>query len=171
MKKFIGTIIFVIKDGKVLLAKKRKKIGVGKWNGYGGKLEDSDKTFEECAVREFNVEAGGATIVKENLTYVGNILFKNGDKFSFDAYILVAKNLTGKPKTTDEMLDPTWFDISDVGTEKLPWDQFMPCDYLWLAEVIKGRKIKGKGIILNDNDFNPKCFDLEFDPPKNYEMD
>ena len=34
-----ATLLFLVKDGDVLLGMKRKGFGMGKWNGFGGKLK------------------------------------------------------------------------------------------------------------------------------------
>ena len=47
----------VRKDGRVLLGHKRRGMGAGKWNGFGGKREDGE-TMRECAARELFEESG-----------------------------------------------------------------------------------------------------------------
>ncbi len=54
-----ATVILLVREGEILLARKLKKIGAGKWNGYGGKPEPGDATLEETAVREMKEEGGG----------------------------------------------------------------------------------------------------------------
>lgn len=45
------------KDGRILLGHKRRGMGAGKWNGFGGKREDGE-TMRECAARELFEESG-----------------------------------------------------------------------------------------------------------------
>jgi ADP-ribose pyrophosphatase YjhB (NUDIX family) len=88
MKKVQGKIVFVVKENKVLLAKKTRVLGIGKWNGYGGGFDpEKDRNFLDCAVREFGEEAGGATIKHEDLEQIAHITFHNGNKFEFTAFI------------------------------------------------------------------------------------
>ena len=47
----------VRKDGRILLGHKRRGMGAGKWNGFGGKREDGE-TMRECAARELFEESG-----------------------------------------------------------------------------------------------------------------
>ena len=40
----------VASDGRILLGRKRRGMGYGKWNGFGGKIE-AGETMRECAAR------------------------------------------------------------------------------------------------------------------------
>ena len=46
----ILTLLFVLSPGKVLLGMKKRGFGMGRWNGFGGKVH-SDETVEEGAIR------------------------------------------------------------------------------------------------------------------------
>ena len=41
------TLGFLFKNGKIILAKKKRKFGVDKWNGYGGVVEENETKIEE----------------------------------------------------------------------------------------------------------------------------
>ena len=45
--------------GRVLLGRKKRGMGFGKWNGFGGKIEKGE-TMRQCAVRELR-ESGVVT--------------------------------------------------------------------------------------------------------------
>ncbi len=62
-------------DGKVLLGRKKRGMGFGKWNGFGGKIEDGE-TMRECAVRELYEECGISAAV-EDLEFVADIYFRS----------------------------------------------------------------------------------------------
>jgi 8-oxo-dGTP pyrophosphatase MutT (NUDIX family) len=53
----IATINFPIRDGKVFLSKKKQGFGIGRLNGYGGKIEKGESETEG-AIRELKEEAG-----------------------------------------------------------------------------------------------------------------
>ena len=148
MKIKTGTVIFVIKNGKILLAKKTRVLGIGKWNGYGGAFDSAvDKTQEDCAIREFEEESNGAKIKKDFLEKVAIITFNNGDKLEFTVHFYIANNIIGKPTSSLEMSDPTWFPL-----DSLPdWNDFMESDRFWMPRILNGEKVKGE--VWNDDNF------------------
>ncbi len=44
------TLLFVLEPGRVLLGLKKRGFGVGRWNGFGGKVEVGE-SIEEGAIR------------------------------------------------------------------------------------------------------------------------
>ena len=46
------TLMLVVKDGRVLLGEKKRGFGMGKWNGFGGKVE-AGETILEAAIVSF----------------------------------------------------------------------------------------------------------------------
>lgn len=63
----IGVNIFVLKDGKLLLGKRKNTAGDGQWGLPGGHLEFGE-TVRECAVRELKEETD---LDAEELEFVG----------------------------------------------------------------------------------------------------
>ena len=53
------TLLFLIKpkEGRILLGMKRRKFGMGKWNGVGGKLLEGE-SVRTAAMRETREEIG-----------------------------------------------------------------------------------------------------------------
>ncbi|MBI4136155.1 MAG: NUDIX domain-containing protein [Candidatus Vogelbacteria bacterium] len=49
-----ATLVFLVRAGKVLLARKTRHIGEGRWNGYGGGI-DSGENLIQCAIRECRI--------------------------------------------------------------------------------------------------------------------
>jgi hypothetical protein len=121
------------------LARKMRKIGVGLWNGYGGKQEPG-QTIVECTVDEIFVETDGAVIVEPaDLVYVANIEFYNACRSVFDVHIFLAWKFRGTPRKSKEMGDPQLFPFAEI-----PYHEMMPADRLWLPRVLKGEKIIGQ---------------------------
>lgn len=48
--KKVFSLVMVRKETEILLGFKLRGFGVGKWNGFGGKLE-ANETIYECALR------------------------------------------------------------------------------------------------------------------------
>ena len=81
MKK--STLCFCVKDDKVLLAMKKRGFGAGKWNGYGGKVQEGESPAV-TAVRELKEESELSVNV-EDLKQVALI------NFYFEAYMVEIK--------------------------------------------------------------------------------
>ena len=82
----ICTVVFPIRDEKICLARKVRKVGVGRWNGFGGGIENGE-TVEDCAIRELYEECG-VTAEKSSLNKVGVIDFYNGIDEKVPSYIV-----------------------------------------------------------------------------------
>lgn len=74
----VGVGVILMKDGKVLLGKRKKSHGEGCWAHPGGHLEFGE-TFEECAKREV-MEETGLKIKNIRVGAVTNDIFENENK-------------------------------------------------------------------------------------------
>ncbi|MCX6723644.1 MAG: NUDIX domain-containing protein [Candidatus Staskawiczbacteria bacterium] len=89
--KKIMTLCIVYQPPKILLGMKKRGFGMGRWNGFGGKV-DNGETIENAAKRELREEAG---IEVKNLDKVGIIDFEFKGKFIFGkADVILEKELT-----------------------------------------------------------------------------
>ena len=70
-----ATLMFVIRDGQVLLIHKKRGLGKGKVNGPGGRI-DPGETPEQCVVRECQEEL---LITPKNIEYCGQHKFQFTD--------------------------------------------------------------------------------------------
>jgi ADP-ribose pyrophosphatase YjhB (NUDIX family) len=135
---FNATLCYLVKENKVLLAIKAKKIGQGCWNGYGGGI-DGDETPEQSVIRELFEESDIKTSI-EHLSKVAIVDFHNTKSdnsiFSCRVHVYFVNAWKGEAKETEEMLQPTWFNKNN-----LPLDKMMPADKFWLPEVLAGKKI------------------------------
>ncbi len=134
-----ATLVFLVEDGHVWMAVKTKKIGVGRRNGYGGKVEP-DETREACAKRELQEEAK-VIIDVADLCKMAELNFKNTDAHgkttAFLIHVYVVKKWEGIPQETETMADPKRFPISD-----LPFARMMPADPSWMPLPLAGQKVK-----------------------------
>ena len=115
---------------------KKKGFGAGRWNGFGGKVEQGE-TIEEAAKREV-AEESGVTVGKLNQAGIISFDFKQdiGGKI-IEVHIFKAKDFTGEPIETDEM-KPQWFSF-----DQIPYDQMWSDDKYWLPLLITGKKFEG----------------------------
>ncbi|XP_068940903.1 oxidized purine nucleoside triphosphate hydrolase isoform X1 [Petaurus breviceps papuanus] len=68
----IYTLVLVMKPQQILLGMKKRGFGAGRWNGFGGKVEDGE-SIEEGAKREL-LEESGLTV--DTLQKIGKITFE-----------------------------------------------------------------------------------------------
>ncbi|XP_077590054.1 oxidized purine nucleoside triphosphate hydrolase isoform X2 [Stigmatopora nigra] len=128
------TLVLVVQPGKVLLGMKKRGFGVGRWNGFGGKVQIGE-TVEEGARRELLEES---CLTVETLEKVGNIKFEFvGETQLLDVHIFRADSYIGEPMETEEMR-PQWFDC-----DQIPFDQMWPDDKLWFPLFLQKKKFVG----------------------------
>ncbi len=137
------TLCFLVKDNKILLAKKKRSlsgfnVAIDKWNGVGGKV-DVGESIEEAAIREMGEEIGVKT-TEQHLERVGNIEFHFKDKPEWNQHmhIFLVRNWDGEPKESEEML-PKWYTHNEI-----PFDEMWADDKYWLPAVLTGKKVEGK---------------------------
>lgn len=137
----ISTLCLIVKDKNILLGKKKRGLGKGNWNGFGGRLETGE-SIEEAAIRE-TYEECGLKVLK--LKKIGKILFKaNYFKKDLLVYFFKVLKFAGKPKETNEM-KPKWFKI-----ENIPFNKMWEDDKYWMPLFLKNQYFTG-AIIFGDN--------------------
>lgn len=140
-KSVVATLVLLIRDGKVLLALKTKKIGVGLWNGWGGMVEPGE-TIRQCAVREL-FEESGLIALPEDLKYTGKVIFhgyKSDDrKIEVECHIFLLLEWSGELKLNSEMKNPTFWPITNV-----PYGQMMGGDKDWLSPILDGKLVEAE---------------------------
>lgn len=134
IKKLL-TLCIVHQHSKVLLGMKKRGFGVGRWNGFGGKVKEKE-TIEDAAKREVKEEAG---IEIEALEKIGIVDFKFKDcPEILQVHIFKAKNFSGEPTESEEM-KPQWWHI-----EEIPFKKMWPDDKQWMPLFLNGKRFKGK---------------------------
>lgn len=135
MRKVL-TLCLVLKDGKILLGMKKRGFGMGRWNGFGGKVEEGE-SIEDGAKRE-TLEECGVTITKMEKVGIHEFEFadKPGDILEVSVFRVDA--WTGEPVETEEMR-PQWFTV-----DAIPYDEMWPDDIHWLPVFLAGKKFRTK---------------------------
>lgn len=146
------TLCLFVDKGKILLGMKKRRFGTGKWNGFGGKLENGESAVEN-AVRELKEEIS-ISIKPGDVEKVGclDFYFKDKPEWNQKMHIFLVKNWEGEPQESEETR-PEWFDIKDI-----PFDTMWPDDKHWLPIVLAGKKVEGRFGFVNEganiNDFD-----------------
>lgn len=138
-KIVLMNIIFVLRGSKVLLAIKTRKIGVGLYNGYGGKKEEDQTMAESCADELFT--EGKLKANPEDFTQIGVVNFfihKNDGTIVLNKCdIFTVVRFSGEPQESEEMIRPTWFEINDLPLRRMMHD----ADF-WVPRMLKGERIE-----------------------------
>jgi 8-oxo-dGTP diphosphatase len=140
-----ATLLFVIKDGNILLIEKKRGLGAGKINGPGGRL-DPGETWEQCAIREVQEEL---CITPTGVEFAGELLFQFvGDNklggHSIHCYVYTAAGHDGTPTETNEA-KPRWTPL-----DAIPYERMWQDDVHWLPQMIDGKKFVGKFVFDED---------------------
>lgn len=132
----VGVGVIIVKDGKVLLGKRRGSHGAGGWSFPGGHLEFKE-SVEDCAKRE-TLEETGLLLETFIVGPYTNDYFEKEDKHYITLF-MIAKIDSGEPKN----LEPEkcegweWFDWNN-----LPDELFGPVE-----------RLKATGFEISDMDF------------------
>ena len=136
-----ATLMFVIRDGKILLIHKKRGFGMGKINGPGGKLEPGE-TPMECAVRETQEEL---CITPTDVKEAGLLHFQFADGYSIHGVVFTSTDYEGEPTETDEAI-PLWADL-----ENIPFDRMWEDDSTWFPYMLSGRYFSARYIFDTDH--------------------
>lgn len=129
----MANLCYLIRNGKLLLIRKKRGLGAGKLNAPGGRVEDESP--EESAIREVREEVG---VEVNSLQFRGIHEFVNNGKLALLCYVFVSEDFEGEPKETEEA-EPLWFAL-----EKIPYEEMWEDDALWLPKVLSGKTVFGR---------------------------
>ncbi len=142
-----ATNCFLIDDekGTILLSMKKRGLGVGKWNGAGGKVAEGE-TALKTAAREVKEEIGVA-VKADDLEKVAEIIYTNPDpNWGMSVDVFIARNWRGTPEESEEM-KPEWFELEEV-----PYGQAWPDLVHWLPRLLVGEKLKANFVYKEDGE-------------------
>jgi 8-oxo-dGTP diphosphatase len=113
-KPQVGIGVFLVKDGLILLGRRKGSHGHGEYALPGGHLELGE-TFEECALRELAEEAGPDIKVKS----VRFLCLTNMRRYAPKHYAdigITAEWSAGKPRVMEpeKKEDWQWYDLNDL---------------------------------------------------------
>ena len=134
--KQILTLAYLVKEDLICLGLKKRGLGKGNWNGFGGKVE-SGEVIEVGAVRELREESGVIAIERDlERVAIIEFFFTNGTHLEVHTFFI--RTWKGEPSETEEMR-PKWFLHSE-----LPFELMWADDPHWLPRALAGEKLIGK---------------------------
>ena len=130
---------------EILLGMKKARFGAGKYNGFGGKVEDGE-TIAEATMREMREETG-VEVRLADLERVGHLtfLFPHCPDWEQVVHVYTARTWRGIPQESDEMA-PAWFRVEDI-----PYDQMWDDGVYWLPRVLAGERVRATFTYQADN--------------------
>lgn len=123
----VRTICLVTDGPKILLGMKKEGFGAGRWNGFGGRIEDGE-TVEAAAVREL-AEESGITAAADALEKVAVVTCHFSGNPEVELHVFRVAFWQGEPAESKEMR-PEWHDL-----ERMPWHEMWDGDRRWLPLV------------------------------------
>jgi 8-oxo-dGTP diphosphatase len=130
----LATLLFVVRDGQVLLIHKKRGLGAGKINGPGGRLDDGESAMQ-AAIREVQEEL---RVTPLGIEYAGELSFQFVDGLSLHVEVFRAGDCDGEPQETDEA-KPLWAPI-----DKIPFERMWADDRLWIPLMLARKKFSGR---------------------------
>ncbi|MGJ8671896.1 8-oxo-dGTP diphosphatase [Rubritalea sp.] len=129
-----ATLMFIVKNGQILLIEKLTGIGQGKINGPGGKI-DPGESAEQAVIRECQEELH---ITPHDPVKMGELHFAMSDIPDIHCHVYMAESFDGEPTATREA-NPLWTSITEI-----PFDLMWADDRHWLPQMLDGQKFNGR---------------------------
>jgi 8-oxo-dGTP diphosphatase/2-hydroxy-dATP diphosphatase len=142
MKKLL-TLCLAVKDDQILLGMKKRGFGAGRWNGFGGKVEEGE-AIDQAAKREMQEECGVIVETMEKVA-VHEFRFQSNLTETLEVHVFRVDSFDGEPTETEEMC-PQWFAFNEI-----PYDTMWADDRYWLPLVLEGKKLRAK-FLFGEND-------------------
>lgn len=137
MTEKVCTLIFLVKEGQILLAMKKRGFGANRYNGIGGKLEPNE-SINAALIREAQEEIGVTPINYWKVAEHDFTQYEEGTPWHMYVHAYLCDKWEGEPMETDEMI-PEWFTLEDI-----PYDKMWQGDEYWLPQVLSGNKVSGQ---------------------------
>jgi 8-oxo-dGTP diphosphatase len=111
----VGVGAIIVRDGKILLAKRGSEPGKGKWSVPGGLVELGEK-IEKAVVREVKEETNLDVETIRLVDAVNNIIKDSNGKLRFHFVILdfMAMLMGGTLQSSSDVVDTKWVGLEEV---------------------------------------------------------
>ncbi len=135
-----ATLLFVVRDGSVLLIHKKRGLGAGKLNGPGGRLRAGEEPLQ-AAVREFEEEL---RVQPADVYKCGEVLFHVLDGTAIRIHVFKGADCIGEPRETAEAL-PLWTPV-----DAIPYDRMWADDRYWFPLMLADKPFEAHALFDGD---------------------
>lgn len=132
--QMLATLMFIVKDGQILLIEKKRGLGAGKINGPGGKIELGETPLE-AVIRETQEEL---IITPHAPRKLGELHFSMTMCPDILCHVYRSDDFDGTPTETDEAL-PVWTSLDEI-----PYSRMWEDDHHWLPLVLVEQTFLGR---------------------------
>lgn len=117
MTPILSTLVYPLRDGKVLLMERRKEPNLGLWVGLGGKIELNESPYE-CARRELSEESG---LFAHALRFRGLITeVSPRPDWQWMLFVYAVTDFSGQLITNEREGKLRWWPVADVRHLAIP---------------------------------------------------
>src|SRR5689334_7816575 len=109
-----ANLLFIVRDGQILLIQKKRGFGAGKINGPGGKVDPGEAPLD-AALRETFEELD---IIPLGAEQRGELHFQFRDGYSLHCAVFLAHDFRGEPRETEEAV-PLWTRLDQIPYGKM----------------------------------------------------
>jgi 8-oxo-dGTP diphosphatase len=135
-----ATLLFVVRDGEVLLIRKKRGLGAGKINGPGGRVEQGE-SLADCAIRETEEEL---VTTPSAPTAAGQLQFQFVDGYSIHVHVFRSDSCDREPRETEEAA-PIWASL-----DAIPYGEMWEDDRIWLPLMLRREPFHGRFLFDED---------------------
>lgn len=132
--EMLATLMFVVRDGRILLIEKKRGLGAGKINGPGGKIEPGETPLQ-AVVRECQEELHITPLAPRKL---GELWFVMSICPDILCHVYRADGFTGTPTETEEA-KPLW-----TALDSIPYQRMWADDQVWLPILLENGTFRGR---------------------------
>jgi 8-oxo-dGTP diphosphatase len=135
-----ATLIFVVRNGEILLIRKKRGLGAGKISGPGGRIEPGESALA-CALREVEEEL---RVTPTGVRRRGELRFQFLDGYGIHVIVFSAEGCERVACETEEAA-PLWTALGQI-----PYDEMWEDDRIWLPLLLADETFSGRFVFDGD---------------------
>ncbi len=125
----LGTLVYALREGRVLVHQRVTQPNIGRWTAPGGKIEPGESPAE-CAIREMREETG--LVVADPLLRGVMTEVSPRPDYQWLSFIFVVTRFDGELAPAPGMGELRWASVADVFALPIP-----ATDAIFLARVVR----------------------------------